>query len=181
MKRSGFKQPSYEAALSRKIASDSRRREKATLSPRQPGIASGKPIARKKRLLQHIKRAKKTVDGDSAKDIKLECDQLVRQIVALRDNKCFTCNRREGLQVGHFIRRGIEAVRWDLENCNAQCERCNSRHEERPYIYEDEFLRRFGGVKLGKLLIRADYRGKLTYMELSDIRDDLRKTLLSLT
>lgn len=175
MKRSGFPKPSYEVQIERLRASQTRQREKAAKAPSRKKLSRGKPLERKRALSQRPKRAKKTADGDSAKDIKLECDQLVREIVALRDKKCFTCPQREGLQVGHLIRRGIESVRWDLENCWAQCDRCNSRHEERPHIYEDAFIMRFGGVKLANLIIRADYRGKLTYIELSVIRDNLRK------
>lgn len=120
---------------------------------------------------------KKTADGDTEKNIKLECDDLVRRIIAIRDAKCFTCRCRTGLQVGHLIRRGIEAVRWDLENNHAQCEPCNVRHEEKPEIYEHEFLRRFGGEVLAKLIIRASRRTKLSYIEISAIRDELKLTL----
>jgi 5-methylcytosine-specific restriction endonuclease McrA len=171
MKRSAIGPRTYEAALERRIALQASQREKAALSS---ALARGKPITRKSSLSQRPRRVRNTADGDSARDIKLECDQLVREIIALRDKKCFTCPRREDLEVGHLIRPGIESVRWDLENCNAQCPRCNSRHEERPEIYEHEFLRRFGGIKMGKLLVRASYRGKLTYTELSAIRDNLR-------
>jgi hypothetical protein len=124
-----------------------------------------------------FRRARHTQDGDSARDIKLECDQLIRDIIALRDKKCFTCSEIDNLEVGHLFRRGIEAVRWSLENNAAQCSLCNFRHEFAPHYYENEFKRHYGLRAWKDLEQRSRQKGKLTYIELSDIRDRLRVVL----
>ncbi len=180
MKRSGIGPKTYNEAVARRNASVARRRDKGAQGLDVGNLASGGLTRSRSTLRQRFVKPHKTQDGDTAKAIKAENDQLVREILALRDKKCFTCPKKEGLQVGHLIRRGVEIVRWDLENCNAQCSSCNKRHNEKPHFYEDRFILRFGGVALGKLIVRAGYRGKLTYIELSEIRDRLRETLSQL-
>ena len=125
-------------------------------------------------LKRYRPRAGPTEDGDSAKKIKFECDDLIRQILKVRDKKCFTCPATSDLQVGHLFRRGIERLRWSLENNHLQCPPCNSRHEYEPDRYHDEFKRQFGLRALARLEQRTWERGKLTYLELLTIRDHLR-------
>lgn len=181
LRRTGFRQKPYDELISLRVASQERRRENGAHGLGGGNLASGGLARRRSTLRQRFSKPHRTQDGDSAKDIKAENDQLVREILALRDKKCFTCPQTAGLQVGHLIKRGVEIVRWDLENCNAQCPPCNRRHNEKPHFYENKFILRFGGVALGKLIVRAGYRGKLTYTELSEIRDRLRLTLEQLT
>ena len=61
-------------------------------------------------------------------------DQLCRKILLIRDRRhgdlfcCISCKRLLPLdtaQVGHYISRRYEAVRWDLRNINLQCASCN--------------------------------------------------------
>jgi len=61
-------------------------------------------------------------------------DALCRQILLYRDSRngdlfcCISCQRLLPLdtaQVGHYISRRHEAVRWDLHNINLQCPSCN--------------------------------------------------------
>jgi len=125
-------------------------------------------------LKRHRARAVPTEDGDSAKKIKFECDELIRQILPLRDKKCFTCPATSDLQVGHLFRRGIERLRWSLENNHLQCSFCNSRHEYEPDHYHDEFKRQYGLRAWKELEAKTWERGKLTYLELIAIRDHLR-------
>lgn len=122
-------------------------------------------------------RARKTKDGDSRRAIKAECDQLVREIIALRDCSCVTCNRPDNLHVGHLFRRGLEAVRWNLLNCNAQCDPCNGIHETEPIHYEMWFRFHYGNVAHDVLEITSRSSHKFTYIELIEIRDGLRKEL----
>jgi len=128
-------------------------------------------------LRKVFRRARHTQDGDSGRDIKGENDQLIRDIIKLRDKKCFTCPQTEGLEVGHLFRRGIESLRWSLENNAAQCSLCNFGHEFSPHHYENEFKQRFGVRAFKNLEKRSRQKGKLTYIELSEIRDHLRVVL----
>ena len=159
MRRTGFRPRAYSEGVERALS-----RHTSKLKQRTP-------------LRKGFRRAKHTEDGDSAKDIKLENDQLIREIIALRDKKCFTCPATTGLQVGHLFRRGIESLRWSLENNHAQCEFCNSRHEYEPHHYENEFKQQYGRRAWNDLERRSRQKGKLSYIELSEIRDHLRAVL----
>jgi hypothetical protein len=174
--RAGFRRKPYaevvEVAIARRNARLRAWKEKQADSP-----AERLPVSRglhAKPWHPRPRKAKVTQDGDSAKDIKVENDQLVRDILALRDKKCFTCPAREGLQVGHLFRRGVEAIRWSLENNHAQCDSCNAHHNIEPHHYQNEFKRQFGRRAWNSLSERARRRDKLTYLELLDIRDHLR-------
>jgi len=124
-------------------------------------------------------RARVTVDGDPAKDIRAECDQIVRDILKLRDKKCvtFDCRRTEGLHVSHYIKRGVLALRWSLQNCNGACDPCNERHNADQSPYRNAMILRHGiGVTF-----RLEHIGKenprITYSQLLEIRDGLRAEL----
>lgn len=116
-----------------------------------------------------------TQDGASLKDVRDECDALVRTIVALRDEQCVTCPQREGLQVGHLFKRRKELIRWHLLNVAGQCPNCNARHNERPEIYIERFVMRHGEEKYMELRALSQSNRKLTYTDLLSIRDGLRQ------
>lgn len=183
LRRGEFRRKPYEEALEAVIARRNARlsawKENQGNSPAERLPASRGLNAKPWR--PRFRKAKVTQDGDSAKDIKLENDQLVRDILAIRDRKCFTCPATEGLQVGHLFRRGVESLRWSLENNHAQCPSCNDRHNLEPHHYEKEFIRQFGRRAWNDLSERARRRDKLTYIELSDIRDRLREVLRGTT
>lgn len=57
-----------------------------------------------------------------------ELDKVVSVIVRGRDDRCATCGRKlpyNKRQAGHFIPRVVQKTRWDLNNVNAQCSKCN--------------------------------------------------------
>ena len=45
-----------------------------------------------------------------------QLDQIVRDILKLRDKVCQMTDAKEGLNVCHFISREVKACRWDLDN-----------------------------------------------------------------
>lgn len=148
-----------------------KRRKLNDTSDRRFGLKRGK------RLGPRVPSRSKTEAGDSARTIKDECDQLVREIIRLRDCSCVTCNLRDGLHVGHLFRRGLESVRWNLLNCNAQCDPCNGIHETEPLHYEMWFRIHYGNVAYDALKIASQSSHKFTYIELLEIRDELRGEL----
>lgn len=141
---------------------------------------TGKPLSRAgKGIRARVPSKAKTVDGDSARKIKDECDQLVREIIKLRDAGCITCGTVNDLQVGHLFRRGIERTRWSLINNNAQCGMCNYDHELYPWRYQSCFTVRFGWAAYHALESESQQPGKFSYTELLEIRDGLRRELKS--
>jgi NinG protein len=160
--RTGFRRKAYSGDVK-----DALSRHSSKLKERTP-------------LRKVFRRARHTQDGDSARDIKLENDQLIRDIIKLRDRKCFTCPATEGLEVGHLFRRGIESLRWSLENNHATCSLCNFRHEFAPHHYENAFKVAYGVRAWKNLEKRSRQKGKLTYIQISEIRDHLRVVLETL-
>jgi hypothetical protein len=140
-----------------------------------------KPHRRRRPLRPRRYNTNPTVDGDSLRAVKDECDTLVRSVIALRDEQCVTCPAREELHVGHLFRRGHEHVRYDLRNVSAQCDPCNSRHNEHPEFYIERFVMTHGEQAYADLRAEAHKRGKLSYVEMLAIRDELRQTLVEMT
>lgn len=157
----------YEQALAKRQASDARKRSQ----PR-------KQMKRTKMAVRRVSK-KATVDGDSAKAIKDECDELVRKIIRLRDKKCvtFDCPRTLGLHVSHYIKRGVLALRWSLQNCNGACDPCNELHNTDPKPYQNAMILRYGiGVSF-RIEEIGRTNPRLEYVDLLAIRDGLRLEL----
>ena len=76
-------------------------------------------------------------------------DALVRKIIRARDTGCVTPDEHCSgpLEVSHFIGRGNFALRWDLRNCNAQCQWHNRYHDK-----DREPYRKFLADKYGEEL-----------------------------
>ncbi len=122
---------------------------------------------------------KPSVDGDHKRAIGDDCDQLVREILELRDDRCVTCPATEGLQVGHFFKRGKHRVRWDLLNVHRQCPPCNKRHNEEPEHYLEAFLMKHGEQAYAELRKRNN-GPPWSYMQMLSIRDGLRNEFTKL-
>lgn len=136
----------------------------------------GTGLKRSSRLRVRKYSKRPTEDGASLRELKDEMDGLVRTIIARRDRKCvnFGCRETEGLHVGHYIKRGVLALRWDLRNCNAQCDPCNEAHNTDPEPYRDVMCFRYGAAVTMDIDVLGDQNPRLTYVELVAIRDGLR-------
>ena len=86
--------------------------------------------------------------------------------------QCITCGEWKPLkqmQNGHFQRRSYNIVRYDEENCNAQCYVCNVLRYGEQYIYAIELDKKYGDGTAKKLVKMAKEFHKLTIEELEDI------------
>lgn len=104
-------------------------------------------------------------------------DDLTRKIVLARDKRCVVCGSTQGLQNGHYIRRGVWRWRWDLENCNAQCSVCNARHEEDEEPYRRAMVARYGLETVEGLEAPIHGDGKVAYGEMLVLCDRLKHHL----
>ena len=123
-------------------------------------------------------RFKKSSEWRNKVDI---ADDLVREIIFLRDTECITCGVTRAtttLQVGHLISRGVHSVRWDLKNCNGQCPGCNQKHENYPEYYFSAFVQKYGAAALEDLQMRAHQQ--LAKYNIDEIISDLRRELYRL-
>lgn len=172
-----FRPASFEEALAKQRARPARQR-----TPMKRHGGGGAYLRRQKMRARKFSK-EPSVDGDPGKRVKDDLDQLVRDILALRDDRCFTCGAGRdtvALEVGHLFRRGHEPIRWDLRNVAAQDNRCNLLHNEHPEIYIEKFLQRFGESAYNELRQLSFSARKLSYTELLEIRDGLRKELATM-
>jgi 5-methylcytosine-specific restriction endonuclease McrA len=109
---------------------------------------SSKP---RKRLRARRPASAKTVDGAGSRVIRDECDNLVRKILKLRDHSCITatCSATENLHVSHYVKRGVLALRWNLQNCNLSCDPCNEKHNTDQSPYRHAMVMWYGESALG--------------------------------
>jgi hypothetical protein len=71
-------------------------------------------------------------------------DEIVSEIVRLRDKKSVTSGETEKLTCSHLFSRVAYSTRWDLLNCHAQTLSENFRHEYDPYPYTQWFIKEYG-------------------------------------
>lgn len=188
---------SYSEAVTRQTGYNERRKAKLALkspskrsgwkSPQgaskglqRSGIAKkqGSSGKSRKRLVAHRPSSAKTVDGAGSRAIKNECDMLVRWILKLRDHSCITatCSATENLHVSHYVKRGVLALRWDLQNCNLSCDPCNAKHNIDQAPYRHAMVMWYGEKRVQELDRVARENPRLEYIDLLAIRDGLRKT-----
>ena len=114
--------------------------------------------------------------------LKKELDKWFSLFIRLRDAtdegmiQCFTCSKvahyKDGMQCGHFQSRRFLPTRFDEENCQNQCVKCNMYSQGEQYKFglaldgkygegtaeELEYLAKTT-IKLG----RVDYEDKISY------------------
>lgn len=142
---------------------------------RGKGLERGKSVLKRGRMKVRRYSKEPTVDGATLRNVRDECDALVRVIIALRDEQCVTCPQREDLEVGHLFKRGKEHVRWNLFNVAGQCPSCNFLHNDHPQFYIARFVVKHGEAKYAELWELSRDQRKLTYVEMLAIRDELRR------
>jgi hypothetical protein len=133
-------------------------------------IGKPKPVKEKKTRKYRKKTAKQKLD--------INLNNLVRDIVFLRDKKCVCPPPANGhnsvLQPGHLISRAAKTVKWDLRNVHAQCASCNLTHEHRPEIYTKWFIKSFG-LNAYEELVDDSKPGKIYPYEMEELYEELLK------
>lgn len=91
-----------------------------------------------------------------------ELDKLCRAIVFARDgNKCRRCGKETHLQWSHVYTRGIEAIRWDLDNSKVLCAGChNFWWHKRPVDAAAWWESEIGRARMSSLALRASMKGR---------------------
>lgn len=159
-----------------------RRRHNSTFRIRPRGFKRKSYDWRKPSKLKRSRLKTRAPRKGSGRAVKQECDQLVREILTLRDESCvnFGCGRTEGLHVGHYITRKVLALRWNLQNCNLQCDFHNEAHNTDPKPYHDAMFLLYGVGVTWRIEGIAQDNPRLTHTELLEIRDGLKEELARL-
>lgn len=116
---------------------------------------------------------------DTERSIKLELETLVSQITRIRTPYCVLCgeNNWSVLECGHFWHRAMPPTEFDLLNLNTLCHCCNARHEYDSEPYRKYMLETLGQEKFDQLEWRAHSNFKMGYVELFNLRLEMRALL----
>ena len=106
-----------------------------------------------------------------------KADSLLSRYIIRRDGQCVTCGSSSQLTNGHLISRVCFALRWDLRNCNCQCVGCNLRHEYRPEIYTQWFIRKYGVEEYEKMVQKSYQIEKVNIPYLNSLIEKLNTIL----
>lgn len=85
---------------------------------------------------------------------------------------CITCGVMKPLkqmQNGHFVSRRCTSLRYDEQNCNAQCYQCNVMEHGMQYQYALALDDKYGEGTADRLFRQRFQSHKLTISELEDI------------
>ena len=78
-------------------------------------------------------------------------DFAMSYLVLLEETCCSCCGSTENLQNGHLFTREWLAIRWERDNCAAQCAGCNLKHEHNFEPYRRVMVLRHGEDRIKEL------------------------------
>jgi len=115
-----------------------------------------------------MQKKKKTIVN-----LKKEADRIFSFWIRVRDKfTCFTCGKKgdlSSIQNGHYISRGINVLRYDEINCNAQCVGCNVfKHGDMPE-YSIRLQMKYGDHILKELHQKKQQFHQFSRQELEEI------------
>ena len=124
--------------------------------------------------------------------LKKELDTIFSIYIRLRDAtpeglvQCFTCGRinhyKSGMQNGHFQSRRHHSTRWNEENCQVQCVKCNLYEQGEQFRFGMSLDSKYGEGKAAELgflartimkVSRIEYEEKISYYK--DLVEKLKK------
>jgi hypothetical protein len=124
--------------------------------------------------------------------LKKELDKWFSLYIRLRDAtdegvvQCFTCSRishyKSGMQNGHFQSRRHHSTRWNEQNCQVQCVKCNLYEQGEQFRFGIALDSKYGEGTSEEIeflartitkLSRIDYEDKISYYK--DLVEKLKK------
>ncbi len=125
----------------------------------------------------------------TVKSLKKKADATFSKYVRYRDGEyrngqwvvdCITCGVIKPIsqmQNGHFVTRRASMLRFDEENCNAQCVGCNMFKAGEQYLYSKAIDTKYGSGKAEELMSRRHETHKFTIEELEEIIRDAQEQI----
>ena len=106
----------------------------------------------------------------SISKLKKELDKWFSLYIRLRDaengvTECFTCGKVDHfkkLQCGHFQSRRHTATRWNEQNCQVQCVKCNMFNQGMQWRFGNNLDSKYGKGTSQDLFILAHKTVKMT-------------------
>ena len=155
MRTSGFKKPTYQQALQKKIESQKKRASRAKKRPSKKRKARKATVKRLSPILGINEKAKQAsyhgFSGTRYRGVKGVAWTLFSRYVRQRDNYiCATCGNTtpEAQQAGHYWPVGLvgsnNRLSWDEMNVHSQCKKCNEKHGGLQKLMADYIDREYG-------------------------------------
>ena len=123
----------------------------------------------------------------SVSKLKKEIDKYFSLYIRLRNAskdgivKCFTCNKtshyKKGMHAGHFQSRRFLATRWNEDNVQVQCVRCNMFSQGEQY----KFSKKLGDEKSMELAILSRRTVKYMRHEYEELLEHYKQKVKKLT
>lgn len=122
----------------------------------------------------------------SVAKLKKDADKWWSQYIRMRDSdkhgfaECITCGTKKPwkeMQCGHFVKRSVSMLRFDDENCNAQCMQCNVYKYGEQYAYSQALDLKYGEGTAAKLHTQRFSTHSFTRQELEDIIDEAKANI----
>ena len=106
-------------------------------------------------------------------------DKAFSKFIRQRDGMCVMpdCYKTQNLHAGHLITRCKYSVRWDEENCFAQCAGHNFEHENHPEKFTLWYIKMFGPARYIDLVERSNKIRKFTTVELLAMAEEYENQL----
>lgn len=118
--------------------------------------------------------------------LKKKADAVWSQYVRMRDadmngiSTCISCDTKrhwKQMQNGHFVSRKSSTLRYDEENCNAQCVACNMFKQGNQYAYALALDKKYGDGTAAKLHAQRMDTHKWTITELEQVISDAQERI----
>jgi 5-methylcytosine-specific restriction endonuclease McrA len=109
-------------------------------------------------------RQKKPAKKTDRQKLFRKLDDIFSEFIRLRDSdhqgicKCITCGSFDhwrSVDAGHFVTRENMATRWEEENVNAQCQKCNRFKSGKQYEHGLAIDKKHGAGTASKLVIKS--------------------------
>jgi hypothetical protein len=122
----------------------------------------------------------------SVSSLKKEADKYWSIYIRLRDSdkygmvECISCGTKKPwktMQNGHFVSRSSSTLRYDEENCNAQCVGCNMFKQGNQFAYSLALDMKYGVGTANKLHSKRSETHKWKHDELEQIIHDAKEMI----
>lgn len=127
--------------------------------------------------MKRLKASERKRPKSDAQKTRDRLDRKMSLYIRARDGRCMVCGSQENLQNGHYLSRVFFNTRWDFENCNTQCARCNKMHEYDPEPYRQFMAEKYGEEIIQELAQKAHSGNKLSRDDLQSIEQEIDRKM----
>lgn len=105
--------------------------------------------------------------GETA-DLRRKLDSVISKAIRSTSRTCFTCGGY-GDQAGHYIRRGVDATRFDEDNIRLQCFSCNVEKFGNLEVFRKRLIEEIGLFRVKEVERKSRLTVKFSNEELQNL------------